>query len=63
MMDEPMRKVMDLPARTSSGLVAKAQLVRMELSEMWEKPAVDLEWKQMKIKALVDAVLAFGVDR
>ncbi|HEV2627211.1 MAG TPA: hypothetical protein VGV41_01010, partial [Pseudolabrys sp.] len=58
-MDAPMRRVMDLPAHTPDGLVCKAQLVRMS-SKLWDVPAEDLDWDDMKIRALVDGVLDYA---
>jgi hypothetical protein len=63
MMDKPMRRIMALPAFTPAGLAVKARLVKSEYSALWEEPFEDLDWDKMKLRALVDSVLAFAERR
>lgn len=59
-MDKPMRTIMSLPACTPAGLGVKAGLVRLGFEKLWDKPFEDLDWDDMKLRALVDGVLDFA---
>jgi hypothetical protein len=62
-MDDPMRRIMALPAKTPAGLAVKARLVKHENSELWDEPFEDLDWDKVKLRALIDSVLAFAERR
>src|SRR5258706_312162 len=59
-LDEPLRRMFALPARTVRGLAIKAQCAAYGRSELWDEPFNDLDLNDNFVRDVIEAVLAFA---